>query len=334
MNNPGYIYVLINYSMENLVKVGKTTRDVEERAKELSSATGVPTPFIVAFDTFFDDCSMAEDYVHKRLEQKGYRLSNNKEFFQAPLKEVISAILEVQQVLKSQETLYTKAEDQSVNPSGELSENIQKEHEKPWSAIEALADYHYYYGNYEEAYRFYQQALTLGSKDSYYRLGFMILRGQGCFLENEKEALDFLKKGADNGDGRCYGELAYHHLCCKWLEYATIEDYKVGKENFEKYLESRYVQRTDHPRIFYIFHCCVALDFFIYYYEAHEGIIKNLPEKPASLEDFLLRYKHILSPLKDEIIKFAIQEIKVAVESKYSLEDTYRNAARAIKNFL
>ncbi len=102
MLSSGYVYVLINYSMDNLVKVGKTTRDVEGRAKELSAATGVPVPFIVAFDAHFDDCSQAENYIHKKLEQKGYRLSNNREFFQAPLKEVIGVIVEAQQVLKTE----------------------------------------------------------------------------------------------------------------------------------------------------------------------------------------------------------------------------------------
>jgi hypothetical protein len=66
MSNPGYIYVLMNYSMDNLIKIGKTTRDTESRAKELSSVTGVPTPFIVAFDAYFDDCCEAEAYVHKK----------------------------------------------------------------------------------------------------------------------------------------------------------------------------------------------------------------------------------------------------------------------------
>ena len=41
----GYVYVLINSSMPNLVKIGKTTKDPNERVKELSSATGVATPF-------------------------------------------------------------------------------------------------------------------------------------------------------------------------------------------------------------------------------------------------------------------------------------------------
>ena len=33
MNNNGYIYVLMNPSLQNMVKIGKTTRTPEERAK-------------------------------------------------------------------------------------------------------------------------------------------------------------------------------------------------------------------------------------------------------------------------------------------------------------
>ena len=44
MNDPGFVYALINPSMEGLVKVGKTKRDPKGRANELSGATGV-TPF-------------------------------------------------------------------------------------------------------------------------------------------------------------------------------------------------------------------------------------------------------------------------------------------------
>jgi hypothetical protein len=55
MGKSGYIYLLINSAMEGFVKIGKTTKTPEERAKELSNATGVPTPFTVAFDSYFDD---------------------------------------------------------------------------------------------------------------------------------------------------------------------------------------------------------------------------------------------------------------------------------------
>src|SRR5688572_6679317 len=54
---PGYLYVLINPSLPGLVKIGKTNRDPEQRAAELSAATGVPTPFVLVYDAFFQNCS-------------------------------------------------------------------------------------------------------------------------------------------------------------------------------------------------------------------------------------------------------------------------------------
>ncbi|PIY04238.1 MAG: hypothetical protein COZ20_06175 [Gallionellales bacterium CG_4_10_14_3_um_filter_54_96] len=50
MGSSGYVYVLLNQSLPGCVKIGKTTRDTATRAAELSSATGVPTPFMVAYD--------------------------------------------------------------------------------------------------------------------------------------------------------------------------------------------------------------------------------------------------------------------------------------------
>ena len=147
--------------MENLVKVGKTSRDAKSRAKELSSVTGVPTPFVVAFDAFFADCSQAEDYVHEKLEQRGYRLASNREFFQAPLKEVINAIIEAQQVLKTNQVLNDHAETQEVETSSDESINLLEEKSEPWIEIESLANYYLNSGNSQEGYRLYKQALNL-----------------------------------------------------------------------------------------------------------------------------------------------------------------------------
>ena len=46
----GYVYILVNDSMPGLIKIGKTARNSLARAKDLSSSTGVPTPFKVAFE--------------------------------------------------------------------------------------------------------------------------------------------------------------------------------------------------------------------------------------------------------------------------------------------
>lgn len=75
----GYVYVLSNPSMPGLVKVGRTTRSVEGRAKEISDGTGVPLPFDVVGSFLFPDCVAAEAEAHTRLCDK--RLSDNREFF-------------------------------------------------------------------------------------------------------------------------------------------------------------------------------------------------------------------------------------------------------------
>ena len=313
MLNSGYIYVLINYSMENLVKVGKTTRNPEERASELSSATGVPTPFIVAYDAYFDDCNMAEDYVHKKLEQKGFRLSNTKEFFQAPLKEIISAILEAQQVLKSQQISHSYEEIQKVSSSEEIPSEPQEEQKNPFAEIEALAEYHLDYRNLEEAYRLYKKALNLGSKNSYYNLGRMTIHGWGC-IEDEREALDYLKKGIDNGDGRCCAELSLYYF---------KKDSKVGKEWFEKYLQSDSLSTHDPLRAMYIFQCCVYMEMFGKYQRYEIG----------NSSDILLKYQNVLSPLKEELVVYAIEEMKL-IKAHPELKPIYLKVAQGIKNIL
>lgn len=72
--NEGFIYVLINPSLKDMVKVGKTLRDPEERVSELYQPTGVPTPFILVYKEFFEDCSKAERRIHQLLESKGLYL--------------------------------------------------------------------------------------------------------------------------------------------------------------------------------------------------------------------------------------------------------------------
>lgn len=89
----GYVYVLINYSMPGVVKIGRTERPTAARLMELSSATGVPTPFELVYDVFVEDCAAAEATLHRALTLRGYRVSDNREFFQAPIREVIEMMI-------------------------------------------------------------------------------------------------------------------------------------------------------------------------------------------------------------------------------------------------
>lgn len=84
----GYVYILSNPSYGNLYKVGMTTKDPTERAGELSSLTAVPTPFKVEYSVLVEYCSVTEALTHKILQERGYRIAEKREFFNAPLKEI------------------------------------------------------------------------------------------------------------------------------------------------------------------------------------------------------------------------------------------------------
>ncbi len=135
----GYIYVLFNPSFQrDQFKIGKTTKTPEVRAREISSATGVPRDFEVLYEERVRDCDSAERLVHQRLTK--YRTSSSREFFELPLKEVIAAVAEVAnevgRVEGSREQIsgdspFPKLTDQGV-PAGDLNvvSSVQKRHAK------------------------------------------------------------------------------------------------------------------------------------------------------------------------------------------------------------
>lgn len=154
----GYIYALINPSLKGLVKVGKTSRNPEARAIELSSATGVPTPFIVGYEILVDDCDAAESFVHELLSIKGLRLSKNREFFQASLAQVVSAIVDCQDVY---------GVDANNDFEEESNQNTEDVNSLVNTLLEEAKKYHYgsdgYFEDHHEAEKIYLQAVTLGS---------------------------------------------------------------------------------------------------------------------------------------------------------------------------
>ena len=86
------IYILINASMPGQVKIGRTNRSADDRARELSASTGIPTPFIVAYEMEVSDSSIAERAIHDALEDANFRTSANREFFYVPVRQAIEMV--------------------------------------------------------------------------------------------------------------------------------------------------------------------------------------------------------------------------------------------------
>lgn len=101
MNKKGYLYILTNASIPGKVKIGRTERNPEDRRKEISAATGVPTPFNLIHSAYFEDCHFAEKKLHERLFQEGKRTTKNKEFFDIDVDKAIFVVDEIAKELNS-----------------------------------------------------------------------------------------------------------------------------------------------------------------------------------------------------------------------------------------
>ena len=244
----GYIYVLANSSMPNMIKVGKTTRQPSLRAQELSSVTGVPTPFLVVYEKQFNDCNSAESFIHELLSIKGFRVSANREFFNAPVHDVIEAVLQAvsYDIQDSDDEDDSEYFDSSVSDVDLEDLFLEQDVTKPvWFDIWEEAQ-SYYYGyedtlqDYDEAIRLYKQSIKLGCILAYHQIGFMYECGDGV-TESPKKAFEWHKEGAKNKNYICY--IAMARLVLSQGNESNAKKSlqlfcKVRDENFSEHLET------------------------------------------------------------------------------------------------
>ncbi|MBS1494175.1 MAG: GIY-YIG nuclease family protein [Bacteroidetes bacterium] len=239
MPQPGYIYILINPTLNGLVKIGKTSKTSEERAKELSSATGVPTQFMVAYDEFFEDIDLAENHVHEVLKNMGHHVFPNKEFFDIALKDAIGILNETK---KYYNTLMSKME----------SKNIFEGEDYDVSPFESILEeaYRYKLGSDEyfqddfKAFDLFLKAYNLGSGEACVWIAESKFYGEGC-SKNEREAFEYLREGVKRGEIKCYvimekyytelGQIENAGKCLKLL-FDTIK----GKDDVDSLMAIRY----------------------------------------------------------------------------------------------
>ena len=75
----GTIYCLTNRSIPGLVKIGRTRGDPALRAAKIGGATGVPTPFEIAWSVPVRDMDAAEAALHEAVSDR--RVNARREFF-------------------------------------------------------------------------------------------------------------------------------------------------------------------------------------------------------------------------------------------------------------
>lgn len=90
-----WIYVLVNSSIPGQVKIGMTTRDVDKRAKQVSSHTGVPTPWTAIYSFACFNSYDLEQEIHAYLDAQ--RVSDNREMFYMHATDAIKIVEDIGQ---------------------------------------------------------------------------------------------------------------------------------------------------------------------------------------------------------------------------------------------
>lgn len=221
MKEPGHIYVLINPSIEGLVKIGKTAREPKSRAKELSQATGVATPFYVAFSIEVADCHSAEEFVYAVLEHNGYRRSSNREFFEMPLQDAIEVLMLAQKELQKQALPASQTNPATPSDSEESVDEAAFSQHPGVAILEKASNLYYGIGDEledkKEALRLLHQAKALNFAPAFTCLAdHFRTEADRLYSEDEsfdchelrERALEVLKEGAQKGHGRCYAKMS------------------------------------------------------------------------------------------------------------------------------
>ena len=88
-----WVYIMSNPSSPSYYKIGYTKKSPEERAKQISNATGVIVPMVVEWAFHCYNGFALEQEVHNKLD--AYRVSNQREFFQISLDEARQTVEEI-----------------------------------------------------------------------------------------------------------------------------------------------------------------------------------------------------------------------------------------------
>jgi len=109
------IYILTNEAMPGYVKIGKTSTNLEQRIRELSTSTSVPLPFTCFYACTVADAQFVEHQLHDAFDNN--RINPRREFFQIAPERVVSALklAEIENVTPKKDFIETQEDQQALN---------------------------------------------------------------------------------------------------------------------------------------------------------------------------------------------------------------------------
>ena len=133
MKEPGYVYILTNPSFkEDWVKIGKSSRPVDIRSKELDN-TAVPLPFEIYATLKTIKYEQVEKLIHKTIDRlTDLRIRQNREFFNVSPAKALDILKDISTTLDDAEIdeVYL---GENIKPAKQQAdaENCHKRQQRP-----------------------------------------------------------------------------------------------------------------------------------------------------------------------------------------------------------
>lgn len=126
-NEPGYVYILTNPSFrEDWVKIGKSSRPVDVRSKELDN-TAVPLPFEIYATMKTVKFNEVEKVVHKTIDRlTDLRIRQNREFFNIEPQRALDILHDLATTIDDAEVLLYENNE----PIREKEKKTEEKHEE------------------------------------------------------------------------------------------------------------------------------------------------------------------------------------------------------------
>ena len=135
-SDQGYVYILTNPSFkEDWVKIGKSSRPVDVRSKELDN-TAVPLPFEVFATLKTKKYNEVEKLVHKTIDRlTSLRIRQNREFFNVDPFVALDILKDIATTLDDAEIDIVNQEAKSIDSTGEVCEHKRQKPNFKFSMI-------------------------------------------------------------------------------------------------------------------------------------------------------------------------------------------------------
>lgn len=125
----GYVYILTNKSFrDDWVKIGKSSRPVDVRSKELDN-TAVPLPFDIYATMQTEKYAEIEKIIHKQIDRlTDLRIRQNREFFNVHPSQALDILMDLASAFDDAVILkYEDGKPYQVYPKNEKNEKKDRE---------------------------------------------------------------------------------------------------------------------------------------------------------------------------------------------------------------